>query len=104
MHMMPLNLGARAFVVTACWWRARCKSLRDIGAPPQHAITPIEVFAQCTHLLGTTLFYYAYVIALCICIHLYAYSNIICDEGVGKTVKSEYDCCFHYLRSKAQHC
>ena len=39
MHLMSLNLGARAFVVTACWWRARCKSLRDIGAPPQHAIS-----------------------------------------------------------------
>ena len=27
--MMILIPGARAFVVTACWWRARCKSLRD---------------------------------------------------------------------------
>ena len=30
------RLHARAFVVTACWWRARCKSLCDIGALPQH--------------------------------------------------------------------
>ena len=30
------RLHARAFVVTACWWRARCKSPCDIGALPQH--------------------------------------------------------------------
>ena len=38
--MMVLIPGARAFVVTACWWRARCKGLRSAPSP-----RPVQLLA-----------------------------------------------------------
>ena len=50
--MMILILGARAFVVTVCWWRGN--SLCDIGAPLRHAISHRSLLRSLASSLGMT--------------------------------------------------